>query len=303
MVMKKLFLDSKYGKRTKGFILSLDISIAVFVSFILIAVSVYYVSLANEETLSRIQMVRTGSDILTMMDYKGVLDRLSKAEIQNKMKVLLPPGYQMRMIIRGNFPYERGAADVENLAKTSIKDNDKTWKDDEWVSYYVIFRSGLNNNVQRKIQDNDENTLTVSEFPNKISIGDEYKIISINTIAESSTVSETSEGNKITITDSSKTWEQNEWKGYDIVFLSGDNQGEQRKIESNTPHALTVEVEFPNDINVNDEYEIIFQGGMVAESSTERSVQKFLVGGKRTFIVHHDSEEYFATADFLLWLK
>lgn len=103
-MVKKLYSNSKSGKNRKGFILSLDISIAVFIAFILIAVSVYYVGLASEEPLSKLPLVKAGSDIIMILDYEDVLDRLDKIEIQNEMKSLLPPGYEMRIIINGTFP-------------------------------------------------------------------------------------------------------------------------------------------------------------------------------------------------------
>lgn len=104
--MKKQYLNFKSGKNNKGFIFSFDISMAVFVAFILLAVSVYYVGLANEEPLSRLQLARTGNDIATILDYKGTLNDLDKTEIQNEMRTLLPLGYEMRMIINGTFPQE-----------------------------------------------------------------------------------------------------------------------------------------------------------------------------------------------------
>lgn len=105
MIMKKRYLSSKSG-RNKGFIFSLDASIAAFVAFILIIVSVYYVGLASEETLSRLQLVRIGSDVLAVLDYKETLDTLDKIRIQDEMKTLMPPGYKMRIMINGTFPQE-----------------------------------------------------------------------------------------------------------------------------------------------------------------------------------------------------
>lgn len=109
--MKKLSLNLGSGKRNKGFILSLDISIATFVAFLLIIISVYYVGLANEETLSRLQLVRTGSDIIAIMDYEETIDNLDKIEIQDEMKKLLPPGYEMRIFINGTFPEQNLTAE------------------------------------------------------------------------------------------------------------------------------------------------------------------------------------------------
>lgn len=104
--MKKASWNSKSGRKNKGFVLSLDASIAASIAFILIVISVYYVGLANEETLSRLQLVRTGSDVLAILDYEETLDSIDKTKIQEEMKTLLPPGYEMRIIINGTFPQQ-----------------------------------------------------------------------------------------------------------------------------------------------------------------------------------------------------
>ena len=104
MMVKMLFCNSRFGKNNKGFILSLDILIATFLAFIVITISVYYVGLADDETLSSLQLLRTGSDILAVMDYEKTLNSLDKIEIQNKMDILLPPNYGMLVSINGTFP-------------------------------------------------------------------------------------------------------------------------------------------------------------------------------------------------------
>ncbi len=106
MKMKKLSWNLRFGRKNKGFVLSLDASIAAFIAFILIVVSVYYVGLSNEETLSRLQLVRTGSDVVAILDYEETLSSLDKIKIQDEMKTLLPPGYQMRIMINGTFPQQ-----------------------------------------------------------------------------------------------------------------------------------------------------------------------------------------------------
>lgn len=104
-IMKKLFWNSKSGK-SRGYILSLDILIAAFLAFILIIMSTYYTGLSSEEMLSRLQMVRTGNDILAVLDYRDTVDYLDKIKIQDEMKTMLPSGYEMRITINGTFPQQ-----------------------------------------------------------------------------------------------------------------------------------------------------------------------------------------------------
>lgn len=120
-MVKNLSLNFKSGKNNKGFILSLDVSMAVFIAFILIAVSVYYVGLASEEPLSKLPLVKAGSDIMAMLDYEGILNRMDKIEIQNEMKSLLPPGCEMRILINGTFP------DQGFVAESTVNPPSKTF--------------------------------------------------------------------------------------------------------------------------------------------------------------------------------
>jgi len=103
--MKKQSWNSHSGNK-KGFILSLDAAIAVLIVFIFIAVSTYYVGKANEDPLTRLQMVRAGSDIISVLDQKGVFETLTQTEISDEISSILPPVYEMRLRVNGTFPQE-----------------------------------------------------------------------------------------------------------------------------------------------------------------------------------------------------
>ncbi len=99
MKMKKQLWNLK--SRNKGFILSFDVVIAVFIVFLILTVATFYATRASEDSLSKLQMVRVGSDILAILDYEGTLATLSSANIEIGLNELLPVNYNMRIEIKG----------------------------------------------------------------------------------------------------------------------------------------------------------------------------------------------------------
>ncbi len=101
MKMKKPQLILSYGN--KGFIFTLDIAIATFLVIAFLAAGGYYIS-KGTEPLPRLQMVRTGYDIIAVLDYSGALDSLDRDIINNELIEMLPPNYEMRLEINGTHP-------------------------------------------------------------------------------------------------------------------------------------------------------------------------------------------------------
>ena len=62
--------------KKKGIIFSLDATIAVTVIIILLINSAYYFSTSSKESLSQLQPVRIGSDIIALFDYTDVIDQV-----------------------------------------------------------------------------------------------------------------------------------------------------------------------------------------------------------------------------------
>lgn len=98
--MKRQFCYLNFGN--KGFVLTLDAALAVIVVTMLLFVAVFYVGKA-EDKLSNLQIVRTGSDILTVLDNNGALASLDEDIILDDLNALLPPYYNMRIIFNGTF--------------------------------------------------------------------------------------------------------------------------------------------------------------------------------------------------------
>lgn len=83
----------------KGYILSVDIILAIAVVTVLLTVSFYYAYRSSEDTFARLQITRTGSDILAVLDYDNDLSTLNQNTIRNAMNRLLPTNYNMRIEI------------------------------------------------------------------------------------------------------------------------------------------------------------------------------------------------------------
>jgi len=101
MKMRKQSWILGYGN--KGFIFTLDAAIAVFLVMIIFLAANYYAT-KGTEPLSRLQMVRTGYDLIAVLDNSGVLVSLDSALIENSLIEILPVNYEMRLEITGTYP-------------------------------------------------------------------------------------------------------------------------------------------------------------------------------------------------------
>lgn len=99
--MKHRFLRPGFGN--KAFIFALDAAIAVSVVAVILFVANYYATTADVNPISDLEMLKVGSDILAVMDNKGVLDSLDEDAIKTEMMGLLPVNYHMRLHINGTF--------------------------------------------------------------------------------------------------------------------------------------------------------------------------------------------------------
>jgi hypothetical protein len=93
----------------KGVVFSLDAAIAVTVIIIILINSAYYFSTSSKESLSQLQPVRIGSDILAILDYTGELetaimtDPIGSTKLQQDLiddvEKYLPANYEMKLSI------------------------------------------------------------------------------------------------------------------------------------------------------------------------------------------------------------
>jgi hypothetical protein len=71
--------------------------IAIIIVAALLAVSTFYVTKAGGESVSKLQTIRIGADVLALLDYDGTLDTLSVGSIEIGLNTLLPINYHMRI--------------------------------------------------------------------------------------------------------------------------------------------------------------------------------------------------------------
>lgn len=131
----------------KGFVLTLDITIAVFVFILLITAAHRHVANAEANRISNVQMVAAASDIVAMLDYGGALQTLDKKKIESAMNDLLPQNCMMLLKIvtdDGTVLYIGDSVPGEQFTASgkrffTIKDKN-TIKNYGYVSYWVWAR-------------------------------------------------------------------------------------------------------------------------------------------------------------------
>ena len=96
--MKKRLLNLRFGN--KAFVFSLDAAIAITVVVFILAVSTFYITKSGGESVSKLQTIRIGSDVLAVLDNDGTLGTLSLETIRIELNRILPINYHMR--IRAN---------------------------------------------------------------------------------------------------------------------------------------------------------------------------------------------------------
>ena len=95
MKMKKQLLNLHFGN--KAFIFSLDVIIGSIIVASILVVSTFYITKAGEESISKLQTIRTGYDVLALLDYDGTLDTLSVEKIEVELNKLLTINHHMRI--------------------------------------------------------------------------------------------------------------------------------------------------------------------------------------------------------------
>lgn len=85
--------SSLFCGKNKGFILTLDALFAVIIAVIAIAAASTYTSGSYGEPMSRLQMSRTGYDLLDIVTQKGLW--ASQTDIETELSALLPASYSI----------------------------------------------------------------------------------------------------------------------------------------------------------------------------------------------------------------
>lgn len=107
----------------KAFIFTLDVAVALVVVFSLLMVSNYFVVQKSQDPYSNLQLLRTGTDLIVVMQYKGYFDSPNEAIISQFIEDTLPERFNMYIISNsgGLCNFEVGSLPPDEVAITSGK--------------------------------------------------------------------------------------------------------------------------------------------------------------------------------------
>lgn len=83
----------------KGAIFSIDVALAFFIVAIILFTSAYYAGRENQDYLANLQMYKAGNDVVTILDYKNVLNTTDNNTLESLMKNLTTVNYNMKIRI------------------------------------------------------------------------------------------------------------------------------------------------------------------------------------------------------------
>lgn len=93
--------------------------------------------------------------------------------------------------------------------------------------------------------------------------------------------------NSSNLTDSTKSWTTNEWKGYNVFIKNGKGAGQLRVIFSNTETRLTLDSVWTTIPDNTSKYQIFMGHNMVGEDVVRSQLSRYTVGITNPTIGHH----------------
>ncbi|MBU0460440.1 MAG: hypothetical protein KKH52_03880 [Nanoarchaeota archaeon] len=96
----------------KGFILTLDVILGMTIVFLVLIVSLFFITQGSAVSISDHQLLMVGSDIVGVMDQEGTLDSLDYATIETRLEEILPANYEMLLRIEGDFTEGNGTIEI-----------------------------------------------------------------------------------------------------------------------------------------------------------------------------------------------
>jgi len=118
--MKKRSWNLVYGN--KGFAFILDVFLAILLVILMLAASNIYIFKNTKDTSSNLQLSKTGSDIVTVLDNTKELDTLNKDSIEDSISSLIPENYGYRF----NISWQKsGEQEMQSFEIGNIVPNDK----------------------------------------------------------------------------------------------------------------------------------------------------------------------------------
>lgn len=99
MILQHLKLQS--GRTNKrGIVFTLDVFIGLMIALIIITVGLYYLIQSSNERLAQLQLIRTSSDIMAILDYNGLLSTENSTLMESEMEYMLPNNMGMQITVQ-----------------------------------------------------------------------------------------------------------------------------------------------------------------------------------------------------------
>jgi hypothetical protein len=93
---------------TKGFIFSLDATMAVFILVFVILSTGFLLEQSSTDSFSQLQATRVGKDALAVLDKEGDLQSFNETRIDAKLASILPIGNSMHLKVE-TYYYDNGS--------------------------------------------------------------------------------------------------------------------------------------------------------------------------------------------------
>ncbi len=83
--------------RKKAVMITTDSIIALTIVIVIIIVATNYAISSRDDVLPELQLVRTGNDILALLDNTGAFEDMDASEVQEEIYLLIPNHYEMKI--------------------------------------------------------------------------------------------------------------------------------------------------------------------------------------------------------------
>ncbi|MBI2672270.1 hypothetical protein HYX16_05025 [Candidatus Woesearchaeota archaeon] len=115
MRIRKLHLNLPYWN--KGIVFTIDVVLGFTILLITLSLANYYVNRINVDAFSELQIRRTGSDIIALLDYFNYLNPPGTQNINQKLSEILPSYYNINLegIGSNNCVFSAGSPVPSNL--------------------------------------------------------------------------------------------------------------------------------------------------------------------------------------------
>ena len=186
-------------------------------------------------TTGTTQFSRIATNTATALTLYGSV--LGGAATEGKDRYLIHDADAFGRAVQDKNPVRTNTGWATGGSPTTLVDNTKSWKGNQWLGCRVHVRCGTGFNiVQAVVTSNTSNTLTVSggygftpDTTTKYMIEDSFGIVTTITNVTNAVV-----------TDAAKNWYVNQWSGFRIRITAGEGAGQEATITSNTATALTI---------------------------------------------------------------